>query len=134
MSGTVTVPLRSLTESFTTIGKMFEAAHAGGADREAELLAVPHWLNRSATARLWMLASAAPKNMMQVTAKAERRIRRTLGRSRWRLRCRRAIPRTLPLAADLATGGQGRFARYRCRAEQPLRRRSCEGRGETRYA
>ena len=70
VSGTVTVlAAASLTESFTTIGKMFEAAHPGVTVKLSfgASSTLAQQINNGAPADVF--ASAAPKNMMQVTDK-----------------------------------------------------------------
>jgi molybdate transport system substrate-binding protein len=70
LSGTVTVlAAASLTESFTTIGKMFEAAHPGVTVKLSfgASSTLAQQINNGAPADVF--ASAAPKNMMQVTDK-----------------------------------------------------------------
>jgi molybdate transport system substrate-binding protein len=70
ISGTVTVlAAASLTESFTTLGKMFEAAHSGVTVKFSfgASSTLAQQINNGAPADVF--ASAAPKNMMQVTDK-----------------------------------------------------------------
>jgi len=70
VSGTVTVlAAASLTESFTTIGKMFEAAHPGVTVKLSfgASSTLAQQINNGAPADVF--ASAARKNMMQVTDK-----------------------------------------------------------------
>jgi molybdate transport system substrate-binding protein len=70
LSGTITVlAAASLTEAFTTIGKQFEAAHPGTKVKFsfAASSALAQQINSGAPADVF--ASAAPKNMDQVTSK-----------------------------------------------------------------
>ena len=70
VSGTVTVlAAASLTEAFTTIGKMFEAAHSGVTVKLSfgASSTLAQQINNGAPADVF--ASAATKNMMQVTDK-----------------------------------------------------------------